>query len=108
MRDPLPEDEDRRLELLFREAAAPVADDGFTDKVMRRVARRAWTRWLVLAGAGAAGLAIAWQPLWQLVGSLDALVARWPELVVYLHRPYVLAAALAVLALNAVLRTVEE
>lgn len=108
MHDPLPADEDRRLELLFREAAAPVADDGFTEAVMRRVARRAWTRRLVLAGAGAAGLTVAWQPLWQVAESLGGVLTRWPELAPYLHRPYVLVAALAVLSANAVLRTVEE
>jgi hypothetical protein len=91
----LPEDEDARLALLFRAAAAPVADDGFSDRVMGRIRRRAWQRRLVLAGAGAAGLAIAWRPACDLAGTLGRQLAvrgdqlallggelslRWPEL----------------------------
>ena len=81
---PLPEDEDRRLEMLLRPAASPVADDGFSALVMRRVARRAWRRRLLLSTAGAAGLAVAWQPVWTIAvlfgQALAQLGGRWPEL----------------------------
>ena len=83
MRDAMPEDEDKRLEMLFRAAADPVADDGFSAAVMRRVSRGAWRRRLVLAAAGAAGLAVASQPVWNLSITLGRdlghLGGRWAE-----------------------------
>ncbi len=112
MRSSLPEDEDRRLEMLFRPAASPVADDGFSATVMRRVARRAWHRRLVLATAGAVGLAIAWQPVWNiavLLGQqLAQLGSRWPELAWVLQSPLAIAAGLLLIAAPGIFRWLEE
>jgi hypothetical protein len=109
---PLPEDEDRRMEMLFRAAAEPVADDGFSVTVMRRVARRAWRRRLVLTTAGAAGLAVAWQPVWTiavLLGqSLAQLGGRWPELAWVLQSPLAMAAGLLVIGAPGFFRWLEE
>jgi hypothetical protein len=109
---PLPEDEDRRLEMLFRPAASPVADDGFSATVMRRVARRAWRRRLLLTTAGAAGLVVAWQPVWTiavLLGqALAQLGSRWPELAWVLQSPWAIAAGLLLVAAPGVLRWLEE
>lgn len=112
MHSPLPEDEDRRLEMLFRQAASPVADEGFSAKVMRRVAHRAWRRHLLLTAAGAAGLAMAWQPVWTmavLLGqALAQLGSRWPELAWVLQSPQAIAAGLLLVAAPGVLRWLEE
>ena len=109
---PLPEDEDQRLKMLFRPAAEPVADDGFSATVMRRVARRAWRRRLVLATAGAAGLAVAWQPVWRIAVTLGQELAhlgsRWPELAWVLQNPFALAAGVLLLAGPGLLRWLEE
>ena len=109
---PLPEDEDRRLEMLFRPAASPVADDGFSTTVLRRVARRAWRRRLVLTTAGAAGLAVAWQPVWTiavLLGqALAQLGSRWPELSWVLQSPLAIAAGLLLVAAPGILQWLEE
>jgi hypothetical protein len=112
MRDPLPEDEDKRLEILFRAAAEPVADDGFTDAVMGRVAHRVWRRRLVVAAAGAAGVVIASQPIWNLSLALSREIAqlagRWAELGWALQNPLVLAAGVLLIGAPAALRWLEE
>ena len=112
MHSPMPEDEDQRLKLLFGPAAEPVADEGFSATVMRRVARRAWRRRLVLATAGAAGLAVAWQPVWTIAVLLGQEVAhlgsRWPELAWVLQNPFALAAGVLLLAGPGLLRWLEE
>ena len=109
---PLPEDEDRRLEMLLRPAASPVADDGFSALVMRRVARRAWRRRLLLSTAGAAGLAVAWQPVWTIAvlfgQALAQLGGRWPELAWVLQSPLAIAAGLLLVAAPGILRWLEE
>jgi hypothetical protein len=72
--DPLPEDEDARLSILFRPAAAPVPDDGFSEAVMRRVERRAWRRRTLLVAATVTGLVVAAGPAWQLLGALGPAI----------------------------------
>jgi hypothetical protein len=119
----LPQDEDGRIELLFRKAAAPLADDGFSDRVMHRIARRAWRRRAILAAAGATGIAVAWQPLWNIAGWLSRqlvlanaelvaaggqLAARWPELSGLLQNRYALYAAALVLVVPGIVRWLEE
>lgn len=65
MADRLRDNEDRKLEDLFRSEHLP--DDGFSIKVMRRVKRRIWVRRLALPVAFVAGAAISLKPLAQLV-----------------------------------------
>ena len=112
MRNVMPEDEDQRLNMLFRPAAEPVADDGFSAAVMRHVARRAWRRRLVLATAGAAGLAVAWQPVWNIAVLLGQALAqlggRWPEIAWVLQSPFALAGGLVLIAAPGFLRWLEE
>lgn len=106
------EDEDQRFKLLFSPAAEPVADDGFSAAVMRRVARHAWRRRLVLATAGAAGLAVAWQPVWNIAVMLGQELAhlggRWPELAWVLQSPFAIAAGVLLMAGPGLLKWLEE
>lgn len=112
MHDPSSGDEDRRLEILFQRGPEPVVDDGFSAAVMNKVARHAWRRRLVLAGAGAVGALVALQPAWRLAMALGnqlvALGARWPDLGSVLQSPYVLGAGLLLLVLPALAKWVEE
>ncbi len=60
--------EDRRLESLFE--SAPVADDGFSVQIVRRVNRRLWMRRLTLPVATVIGGLIAFKPLAGLLSAL--------------------------------------
>ena len=59
--------DDERLRGLFREAMPPVADDGFSDRVLRRIGRRKRIRQVVLYLAAGLGLAIAARPATELL-----------------------------------------
>ena len=63
--------EDRLLESLFE--SPPVADDGFSAKVVSRINRRLWLRRLTLPVAMAIGGTIAFKPLAALVDMLTRL-----------------------------------
>lgn len=110
--DELPRDEDARLAILLRPAAAPVPDDGFTQAVMRRVALRAWRRRALLAAAAAAGVAVAAGPAWELVAALGAGIAeagaRANELGGLLSSRWALGAGLVALVAPGLLRWLEE
>ena len=68
MVDRMKDDEDLALEAMF--AAEPIADDGFSDRVLARIRRRLWLRRLALPVAATAGIALAFRP------ALDTLTAR--------------------------------
>ncbi len=68
---------DRRLEALFE--SAPIADDGFTDRVLRRVRRRIWVRRLVLPVAAAIGGALAYEPAMALLRFISRLEVGIPQ-----------------------------
>ncbi|TFG87165.1 MAG: hypothetical protein E4H19_03160 [Chromatiales bacterium] len=112
MRDSLTEDEDGRLEMLFRPAAQPLADAGFSDEVMRRVARHVWRRRLLLAAAGAVGLIVAVQPAWQFAAMLGQQLvifgSRWPDVAWLLETPVALAAGLLLMVGPGLLQWLEE
>lgn len=79
MAERIKDPEDRLLESMF--AAAPVADDGFSRSVVRRIRRRLWLRRLAVPVAAIIGGAIAIKPLTGLViaaASLSSLIP--PEL----------------------------
>ena len=57
MADRMKDNEDAALEALFR--SEPIADDGFSARVMSRVRRRIWVRRLALPVAVAVGAAIS-------------------------------------------------
>lgn len=76
MVDRLKDNEDRRLESLFR--SDPVPDAGFSRKVMSRIRRRIWIRRLALPTAFVIGAAIALKPLSQLVVAFSQLLTLIP------------------------------
>ena len=69
MAEKMKDAEDRLLESMFQ--SEPVADNGFSDRVVGRIRRQIWVRRLALPLAMLAGAAIALKPATQLftVGS---------------------------------------
>ncbi len=70
------DEEDIRLESLF--ASDAIADDGFSDRVLKRVRRQVWVRRLALPIAFVIGAAIAFKPLVALATILVNLVSVIP------------------------------
>jgi hypothetical protein len=112
VRDPLPSDDDSRLKVLFIPAVKPLADEGFSDAVMRRVARHVWRRRLLLATAAVSGCAVAIQPAWRfasLLGEqLASLGSRWPEIAWLLESPFALVAGLLLIIGPGLVQWLEE
>ena len=77
MADRLKDEEDRKLESLF--ASEPIADDGFSSRVMARVRRQIWVRRLSLPLAFVLGASIAARPLMQLVDALAGMLEFIPR-----------------------------
>lgn len=76
MADRLKDDEDRALEALFD--SQPIADDGFTRRVVARVRRRLWIRRLLLPAAVVVGAAIAAEPALALFAALGNILPLLP------------------------------
>jgi len=68
--------EDRMFESLFR--STPIADDGFSDRVVTRIRRRLWLRRLALPVALVFGSAIAFKPVEELAMAASRLFAVMP------------------------------
>ena len=68
--------QDEFLNELF--SSAPIADDGFSRRVVRRVRRQMWVDRLALPVAVALGIAIAIKPLMQVSSIFPALAALLP------------------------------
>lgn len=66
------DDDDRAIAALF--AHPPLADDGFSERVMRRVRRRERVRATVLPLAAVAGAAFAFKPLLSLSTSFALML----------------------------------
>ena len=71
--------EDRLLESMFE--SQPIADDGFSVRVVRKVRRRLWLRRLALPVAALIGGAISIKPLAGLVTTVANLSTNVPSLV---------------------------
>ncbi len=69
--------EDRKLEALFQFGAIP--DDGFSERVVRRIRRRVWIRRWTLPIAIAIGGLIAAQPALELISLLPVVLDFVPE-----------------------------
>ena len=74
MADKLKDAEDEMLESLF--AAEPIADDGFSEQIVRRIRRRVWIKRLSLPVAAAIGGIIALKPAVSLVRVLAELALK--------------------------------
>lgn len=77
MADKLKDNEDRILESMFR--SDPVADNGFSARVMTRLNRRIWIRRLALPSAFVLGGVIAVKPLSQLVIAFSKFLTFIPN-----------------------------
>ena len=76
MADRLKDNADRMLESLF--GSGTVSDNGFSNRVMKRLNRRLWIRRLALPVAFLIGAAIAVKPLSQLVVTFSKLLTVIP------------------------------
>ena len=76
MADKLKDAEDQLLEALFE--AAPIADDGFSERVVRRIRRQLWVRRLALPVAMVVGGAIALEPATDLMIVFSKLLTAAP------------------------------
>lgn len=70
------DNEDIKLESLF--ASTIIADNGFSDRLVKRVRRQMWIRRLALPVAFVVGGAIAIKPLAGLISALVSLVSAIP------------------------------
>ena len=77
MAEKIKDAEDRMLEALF--ASQPIADDGFSNRIVRKLQRQLWVRRLALPVAGIIGGAIAFKPLAGLVSLLASLSTLVPQ-----------------------------
>lgn len=65
MAEHMRDQDDEMLSQLF--ASEPIADDGFTQAIVRRIRRQLWLERLLLPTAGVVGAALAYQPLTELL-----------------------------------------
>jgi hypothetical protein len=77
MAEKIKDAEDRLLESLFE--SPPLADDGFSAGIVRKINRQLWFRRLTLPVAAAIGGAIAFKPLAGLVTTLANLSSLIPQ-----------------------------
>ena len=71
------DNEQLALEALFK--SEPIADDGFSVQVVKRIRRRIWVKRLALPGALVFGSLIAFKPAMELLGALSSLVRILPD-----------------------------
>ena len=76
MAEHMRDDVDKQLATLFRVEA--IADDGFSERITRRIRRRLWLRRLTIPIAAIIGGAIALGPLASLVTLLAEFVRALP------------------------------
>jgi hypothetical protein len=79
MAERLKDREDLRLEAMFE--SAPIADNGFSNRVMSRIRRQVWVQRLALPIAFVVGAAVAARPLMQLVEAVSGLLKFIPQTV---------------------------
>jgi len=77
MAEKIKDAEDRLLESMFE--SLPIADDGFSVKVVRKIRRRLWLRRLTLPVAASIGGLIAFKPLAGLAATLANFTSFVPD-----------------------------
>ena len=112
MAEHIKDDADRMLESMF--ASDPIADDGFSVRVVRKVRRRIWVRRLTLPIAALVGAAVSAKPLVGLLTTLAGLVQLVPEDIVELPQnalpqlPYIVLGAMLLATCMVRLRSLED
>ena len=75
--------EEEKFAAMFRDLVPSVADDGFTDVVVRRIQRPLWVRRVVLFLAVVIGGTLGIGPLWELAvdlgNGLMVSATRWHD-----------------------------
>ena len=77
MADKRKDAEDRLLESMFQ--SEPIADDGFSDRIVTRIRRRLWLRRLALPVAMLVGGGIAAKPVSELVLAASKVLTVLPQ-----------------------------
>ena len=112
MAEHIKDDADRMLESMF--AGEPVADDGFSVRVVRKVRRRIWVRRLTLPIATLIGAAISFKPIAGLVTTLAGFAQLVPQDVIDLSHnalpqlPYIVLGAMLLATCLVGLRSLED
>ena len=76
MAEQLKDEQDRMLEAMF--ASEPIADNGFSTRVVKRVRRRMLLRQITLPVATVLGLLVSFKPIAQLVEAMAGLIQLLP------------------------------
>ncbi len=112
MADRIKDAEDRLLESMF--SLEPIADEGFSERIVRRIRRRLWLRRLAVPVAVLLGAAIAVEPVVSLFQAMTGLSSLMPDTLFHLPEGWipqlqtvVLAGMLVVTAIFG-LRMIEE
>ena len=87
MVDKLKDAEDRLFESMFQ--SEPIADDGFSDRIVTRIRRRVWLRRLALPVAIVVGGAVAAKPVSELALAASKLLTVLPQDVIALPMDWV-------------------
>lgn len=87
MADKIRDADDQMLEALF--SSEPIADNGFSGRVVSKIRRRLWIRRLTLPTAAAIGAAVSLKPLGALVAMLFSFVESLPIEVVTVSTSWV-------------------
>lgn len=112
MADKIKDADDQMLEALF--SAEPIADDGFSEQIVRRIRRRLWVRRVTLPAAAAIGTAISLKPLSMLTTMLFGFVSSLPGELVAVPTdwipplPMIVVGAMLLVAMLLGLRLLEE
>ena len=105
-------EEERRLPELFQTLNPPLADEGFSGAILRRIRQRLWLRRIVLGAAAAVGGVLALGPLFELAVALsEGLVVaatRWNDPAWLAQHQALVITALAALALPGAIRLLER
>ncbi|MEJ2255406.1 MAG: hypothetical protein P8X98_00115 [Woeseiaceae bacterium] len=77
MAEHIKDEKDRMLDSMF--ASEPIADDGFSAQIVKKVRRRIWLRRLALPVATLIGGLIAFKPMTEMVRVVAGLTTLIPE-----------------------------
>lgn len=112
MAERMKDSEDRMLESLF--ASDPVADDGFSVRVVGKIRRRIWVRRLTMPIATLIGAAVSFKPLAGLVTTLAGFAQLIPQDVIDLSHQalpqlsYIVLGAMLLITCMVGLRVLED